>query len=73
MCINRALKLAPASTVVPYQYTTIIWAILFGYVFFGDSPSTTMLFGAATIIAAGIYIFVRERVLAKPPAYSDPP
>ena len=73
MCINRALKLAPASTVVPYQYTTIVWAILFGYVFFGDSPGAAMLVGAVTIIAAGIYIFVREQTLAKPPAYSDPP
>jgi drug/metabolite transporter (DMT)-like permease len=38
-CINRALKLAPASVVVPYQYTTIVWAVLLGYIFFGDVPS----------------------------------
>jgi drug/metabolite transporter (DMT)-like permease len=38
VCINRALKLAPASVVVPYQYTTIVWAILLGYIFFGDIP-----------------------------------
>ena len=30
-CINRSLKLAPASVVVPYQYTTIVWAVLLSY------------------------------------------
>lgn len=73
MCINRALKLAPASVVVPYQYTTIVWAIILGYVFFGDVPGVTMLTGAAVIIAAGIYIFVREQTLAKTATFSDPP
>jgi drug/metabolite transporter (DMT)-like permease len=72
-CINRALKLAPASVVVPYNYTTIVWAILFGYVFFGDIPRVTVLAGAAIIIAAGIYIFVREQVWAKQPTFADPP
>ena len=38
-CVNRSLKLAPASVVVPYQYTMIVWAILFGYVVFGDVPT----------------------------------
>lgn len=72
-CINRALKLAPASVVVPYNYTTIIWAILFGYIFFGDIPRVSVLAGAAIIIAAGIYIFIRERIGHKPTTFSDPP
>jgi drug/metabolite transporter (DMT)-like permease len=72
-CINRALKLAPASVVAPYNYTAIIWAILFGYVFFGDIPRATVLVGAAVIIAAGIYIFIREQVWAKQPTFADPP
>ena len=67
MCINRSLIVAPPSVVVPYQYTTIIWAILLGYWFFGDVPQTAMLVGCAVIIAAGIYIFMRERRLAYPP------
>jgi len=74
VCINRSLKLAPASTVVPYQYTTIVWAIVLGYIFFGDVPHFAMLAGAVTIIAAGIYIFVREQaVLRRPPVMVDPP
>jgi drug/metabolite transporter (DMT)-like permease len=73
ICVNRSLKLAPAWVVVPYQYTTIVWAVVFGYVFFGDIPRLAVLVGAALIIAAGIYIFVREQVWARPPSFSEPP
>jgi drug/metabolite transporter (DMT)-like permease len=60
-CVNRALKLAAASVVVPYQYTLIVWAIVLGYVVFGDAPDAFTLSGAAVIILAGLYIFWRER------------
>jgi drug/metabolite transporter (DMT)-like permease len=60
-CVNHALKLAPASVVVPYQYTTILWAIVLGYAVFGDVPDLFMLAGAAIIIAAGLYIFWLEQ------------
>jgi drug/metabolite transporter (DMT)-like permease len=74
VCVNRSLKLAPASTVVPYQYTTIVWAVLFGYWVFGDVPDAAMLAGAAIIIAAGLFILLRERQLARrEPAFSEPP
>jgi drug/metabolite transporter (DMT)-like permease len=62
-CVNRALKLAPASVVVPYQYTMIIWAIVLGYAVFGDVPDLFMLAGAAIIIAAGLYIFWLEQAV----------
>ena len=73
ICINRALKLAPASVVVPYQYSTIFWAIILGYIFFGDIPRIAMLAGAAVIVAAGIYIFLRERKAAKELSLIEPP
>ncbi len=73
LCINKALSIAPASVVVPYQYTSIFWAILFGLVFFGDSPSAAMLAGAGIIIGAGIYIFIREQAMAKPVTFAEPP
>jgi len=59
-CINRSLKLAPASVVVPFQYTLLLWGGVFGYVVFGEKPAPTTLIGAVIIIAAGVYIFVRE-------------
>jgi drug/metabolite transporter (DMT)-like permease len=73
LCVNRSLKLAPASVVVPYQYTTIVWAIILGYLFFGDIPRTAMLAGAAIIIAAGIYIFIREQIWQTPTSFAEPP
>jgi drug/metabolite transporter (DMT)-like permease len=60
-CLIRSLKLAPASVVVPYQYMMIVWAVVFGYLLFGDTPNLAMLVGATIIIAAGLYIFVREQ------------
>jgi len=60
-CVARALKLAPASVVAPYQYTFILWAIALGYAVFGDVPDGFTLTGAAIIVGAGLYILWREQ------------
>lgn len=73
MSINRSLKLAPASVVVPYQYTLIVWAVVFGYLVFGDVPPLHVLVGAVIIIAAGLYIFVREQTQGRDSAAPSPP
>src|SRR4051812_17199214 len=65
LCVNRSLKLAPASVVVPYQYSMIVWAVAFGYVVFGDVPEPATVTGAAIIIGAGFYIFIREQKLGR--------
>ena len=72
-CVNRSLKLAPASSVVPYQYSMIIWAGMFGYFVFGDVPSLATIIGAAIIIAAGLYIFLREQALGRGEPVVSPP
>ncbi len=61
LCVTRSLKLAEASVVVPYQYTLIVWALIFGWFVFGDWPTPFMLFGAALIIVAGLALLVLER------------
>jgi drug/metabolite transporter (DMT)-like permease len=74
VCVNRSLTVAPASVVVPYQYTTIVWAVLFGYLVFGDVPDAWMLTGAVIIIGAGLFIFLREQKLARRDrAFAEPP
>jgi drug/metabolite transporter (DMT)-like permease len=73
LCVNRSLKLAPASVVVPYQYSMIIWAVMFGYFVFGDVPSIATIAGAAIIIGAGLYIFLRERDLGRRETVVSPP
>ena len=61
--VNRALKLADASTLAPLQYSLLFWAIIFGWVFFGDVPGLPVYVGAALIVAAGFFIAWRERAL----------
>jgi drug/metabolite transporter (DMT)-like permease len=73
LCINRSLKLAPASVVVPYQYSMIVWAVIFGFVVWGDVPSPATIVGAAIIIGAGLYIFLREQKLGREETVVNPP
>lgn len=73
LCVNRSLKLAPASVVVPYQYSMIVWAVMFGYLVFGDVPQVATIVGAAIIIGAGLYIFLREQKLGQREAEVSPP
>ncbi len=60
MSMNQALRLAPAATVVPYTYTSLLWAILLGWLFFADRPTPPMLLGAAIIVASGLFVLHRE-------------
>ena len=62
--VIRALKLASASVVVPYQYTLIVWSVVFGWLMFAELPDAYTVVGAAIIVGAGLYIFWRERVKA---------
>ena len=60
--ILNAYSIASPSVVSLFEYSLIIWAILIGYVLFDNIPSIRTLFGAAIIIGAGIYIYLREKV-----------
>lgn len=62
--INRSLKLAPAAVVAPFQYTLLLWALVFGWFVFGDVPKTQMLVGAVIIVGAGLFIFERQKKVA---------
>src|SRR5258707_5333695 len=73
LCVNRSLKLAPASVVVPYQYSMIVWAVIFGLIVFGDVPSWQTIIGAAIIIGAGLYIFLRDQKLGREEPMASPP
>src|SRR3954453_2297602 len=73
-CVNRSLKLAAASIVVPYQYTMIVWAVALGWLVFGDVPDAFTLAGSAIIVMAGLYIFWREQIVTRrEPAFAEPP
>ena len=61
LCLIRAFRLAPASVVAPFSYSSLIWATLFGFTIWGDWPDLWTWGGAALIIGSGLYIFQRER------------
>lgn len=61
LLMARSLKLADAATVAPIQYTLLVWAILFGWLIFGDVPGEAILVGAGLIIFSGLAIWLRER------------
>lgn len=59
------------AVVAPFRYSVILWAIVVGFVVWGEVPDGLMLVGTAIIIATGIYTFHRERRLALIVAESD--
>ena len=63
LMIVRALKLAPAALLAPLHYTLLLWAVVFGWVFFGDVPGTRILVGSAIVVLAGLFIFHRQKVV----------
>jgi drug/metabolite transporter (DMT)-like permease len=65
LCLIKAFQAAPASVVAPFSYSSLVWATLFGFVIWQDVPQASTLLGAALIIGSGLYIFLRERHLAK--------
>jgi drug/metabolite transporter (DMT)-like permease len=60
ICVTRALKLADAALVSPLQYTLLPWAVLLGWVFFGDVPTAAVFTGAAFIVVAGFLLLLPE-------------
>lgn len=58
--IIAAYRRAPAIIVAPMQYSQIIWAILYGYLIFHEDVDSMTILGTAVIIAAGVYIVLRE-------------
>ncbi|MDA7424624.1 DMT family transporter [Thalassococcus lentus] len=63
--VTVAMRMAPASIVSPFRYSRLIFTTGLGIAFFGDRPDFWTLVGAALILAAGLYSFLRERRLAQ--------
>jgi drug/metabolite transporter (DMT)-like permease len=65
LLITEAFRLGEVSLLAPIQYTSLLWAGFFGYVIFGNSPTLTLLVGAAVIVGSALYIVEREARLAR--------
>lgn len=60
IAFTAALKFAPVSSVVPMDYSSLLWATIYGYVLFGTLPTEWTWIGAPIIVASGAYIVWRE-------------
>ena len=59
--VIMALRIGDLSAVAPFRYSALLWAMLLGYLVFGDMPDGMMLTGATIIVLSGLYTFHRER------------
>lgn len=67
-CVIMALRSGDISAVAPFRYSALLWAMLLGYLVFGDVPDAMMVTGAAIIVLSGLYAFYRERIRHRPVA-----
>jgi drug/metabolite transporter (DMT)-like permease len=70
--LTAALRFAPVSVVVPFDYTQLIWAVLLGWWLWDVRPPPSTWAGAAIIVASGLYTLYRERRLGREKALPEP-
>ncbi len=58
--ITSAYTSSPPAAIAPFDYTTLLWATLLGYLIWGDFPDAMTLSGMAIVVASGVYIAYRE-------------
>jgi drug/metabolite transporter (DMT)-like permease len=63
--LTEAYASAQVSSLGPYSYTALLWAMLLGWIAWGETPTLPMIGGAALIVGAGLYILQREMRLRK--------
>ena len=63
ICLIRALTLGEASLVAPFIYTNLLFTTIWGLVLFGNFPDFWTICGALIIVAAGVYVWTRDRVV----------
>jgi drug/metabolite transporter (DMT)-like permease len=73
--VIMSMRTGDISFIAPFRYTALLWAIVLGYLIFGDIPDIAMIVGAIIIVSSGLYTLYREQVAGKtaPAAQSTSP
>jgi drug/metabolite transporter (DMT)-like permease len=61
--MTASYRNADTATIASFDYVSMLWGVAFGYLFFREVPSGSVLYGGAIVVAAGIFIIFRERQL----------
>ncbi len=61
--MTQSYRYADASLIAPFDYTTMIWAVLLGWFLFGQLPGTAVVIGGTVVAAAGLFVIWREHRL----------
>src|SRR6185312_7738902 len=59
---TKSLHLAPPSAVTPFNYLSLVWATILGFIVWGDVPTRHLLIGSAVVVGSGLYTLWRETV-----------
>jgi len=70
--LTSALRFAPVSVVVPFDYTQLLWAVLLGWLLWDTHPPASTWAGAAVIVASGLYTIYREHKLGREKVRPEP-
>ena len=58
--LAQGYRAAPARTVAPFEYVMILWAVLWGYVFWGDVPGAATVIGVTMTVGAGLWVMYHQ-------------
>lgn len=64
-CLSKAYCMTEASALAPFEFTYIIWAVVFGFLFWNEVPGTTTIVGVLILVSSSLYISYRERQIEK--------
>lgn len=62
LLLIKALEAAPASTLQPFNYTMLVFAVLYGWLIFDNLPDLWTIAGAGIVVGSGLYVIYRERI-----------
>ena len=65
LCSVMVMRVGEVSFVAPFRYTGLVWALILGFVVFGEWPEPLTLIGAAIIVATGVFSLLREAQLKR--------